>query len=127
MRVISLEFAGKTRSLKITNRALFEIEEKIGMAIMTLFNSDMAKNANLLLSRKLTAATLWGGFLHDPEIILSFDEVIDNLPTEADKYSEIVKKVSLALMDALGMEEISEEDLEKMIPEQGEEKGPEEN
>lgn len=92
----------KPRNLIYNNRALYELEDKIGMPIMLLF-----QDQDKLSSIKTISILIWAGLLK--EYKLSLDEVIELIPPEKTKESVVV--VIRALGVALGVtdEAIDEE------------------
>lgn len=93
----------KTRKLTFNNRALYELEEKLGQPIMVVFQ-DQEK----LSSIKTISILIWAGLLK--EYKLSLDEVIDLIPSEKIKENMIV--VIRALGDSLG---VSDTDIEEEL------------
>lgn len=96
----------KPRKLIYNNRALYELEDKIGQPIMLLFQ-DQEK----LSSIKTISILIWAGLLKEYD--LSLDEVIDLIPPEKTKESIVI--VIRALGIALGVtDEAIDEEMEKI-------------
>lgn len=93
----------KPRKLIYNNRALYELEDKIGQPIMLLFQ-DQEK----LSSIKTISILIWAGLLK--EYKLSLDEVIDLIPPEKTKESMVT--VIRALGVALG---VTDDEIDKEL------------
>ena len=88
----------KTRRLKYTNEALYEIEEKLGVPAFELL-----QDSRRLQSVKTITTLVWAGLLHlnDPE--LTFDNVKKIIPIK--EFANIVAAVMEAMGKALGVTE----------------------
>ena len=98
----------KTRKLKFTHRALYEMEEKLGVTYAELF-----QDSSKLDSKKTITVLVWAGLLHNGE--LSFDEVLDIIPTKTDKYLKVVSSVMEELMYAIGTDEDSKKKVKQAL------------
>ncbi|MGR3220738.1 MAG: hypothetical protein ACUZ8H_13115 [Candidatus Anammoxibacter sp.] len=96
----------KARKLVYNNRALYELEDKVGMPIMLLF-----QDQNKLSSIRTISILIWAGLLK--EYNLTLDEVIDIIPPEKTKENIVI--VIRALGIALGVtDEAVDEELDKL-------------
>ena len=87
----------KVRKLKFTNRALYEIEEKLGSPVLVLM-----QDSQKLQSIKVMTTLVWGGLLHKDD--MTFDEVMDIIPTNMNHFAKVVESVMVAISDAMGID-----------------------
>lgn len=99
----TIEIEGTSYELKYPNRAVRQIDRKLGYSAMHLLEKASETGAMAAFSMDDIATIIWGGMLHGKPG-LQLDQVVDMIPVRLDKFGPIAEQVFRIIMEVYGLE-----------------------